>query len=263
MNKYRAGSDLEFWLDSWNNKEWFLDRKTAKSAMIDQMFIPILGGVQPSVFSDFYTSENEQNGFIDRLLIAFPELEVNRYNDDEMNPELITWYSDVITNFYQYIKSWTKTNQDGDIDSNFCVFSTDAKKEWERIFNEITELENSDFENEYMKSMYPKQKSYIPRFALIIHLFDCFFKRDALSIVVDKDSILKAEKISKYFVNNAKKVKIGNTVDKEINKEIKLNSSKTDREICRELFSKNPNLKKQDLATKFKVSRQTINTWLK
>ena len=27
-------------------------------------------------------------------------------------------------------------------------------------------MQNSDFENEYMKSMLPKQKSYIPRFCI-------------------------------------------------------------------------------------------------
>ena len=34
----------------------------------------------------------------------------------------------------------------------------------DKDFNEITNYQNSDEENEYLKSMYPKQKSYIPLF---------------------------------------------------------------------------------------------------
>jgi len=263
MNKYRAGSDKEFWLDSWNNKEWFKDRVTSKSAMIDQMFMPILGGVQPTIFSEFYTADNEENGFIDRLLISYPELVVNNYNEDEINENIITWYSDFITNLFNYVKAWTNYLDDGDIVPNICYFSGAAKKEWERIFNDITARENSDFENEYMKSMYPKQKSYIPRFALLLHVLDIYASGKNFSSLIEKDSIVKAEKISNYFVNNAKKIKIGNKADKVIEKQIINSKSKSDREICLELFKANKNINKSDLARKFKVSRVTINNWLK
>jgi len=51
MNKYRAGSDLEFWLSSWSGKAVSLNRKTSKSAFVEKPFIPVLGGIQPSILN--------------------------------------------------------------------------------------------------------------------------------------------------------------------------------------------------------------------
>jgi len=73
------------------------------------------------------------------------------------------------------------------------------------IFDE--EFQNNDEENEYLKSMYPKQKSYIPRFALILNTMHSIYKNQKISLEISKDSILKAEKLSKYFIANAKKIK--------------------------------------------------------
>ena len=88
MNKYRAGSDLEFWLSSWSGKSVSLNRKTAKSAFVEKPLIPVLGGIQPSILTSFYTDENKDNGFVDRMLLSFPELEIERYNDKEISKEI-------------------------------------------------------------------------------------------------------------------------------------------------------------------------------
>jgi hypothetical protein len=37
MNKYRAGSDLEFWLSTWSGKSVFMNRKTAKSSFVENL----------------------------------------------------------------------------------------------------------------------------------------------------------------------------------------------------------------------------------
>src|SRR5690606_31940870 len=99
-----------------------------------------------------------------------------------------------------------------------------------RIFNEITDVQNSDTENEYMKSMLPKQKSYIPRFALLIHVFNGIGKGDYDLNFISKDSILKAEKLSKYFIAMAKKIKVDSIAVAEIKKVIKKNENKTNKE---------------------------------
>ena len=64
--------------------------------------------------------------------------------------------------------------------------------------------------------MYPKQKSYIPRFALLIHSFDCFFDDTKFLLEISKESILKAEKLSKYFIDTAKKIKYESNETQEL-----------------------------------------------
>lgn len=261
MNKYRAGSDLEFWLSSWSGKSVSLNRKTAKSAFVEKPFIPVLGGIQPSILNIFYTDENKDNGFIDRMLLSYPNLEIEKYNEKEMPLDIIEWYSASIIGFFDAVKTqMVKRNIEQEIEPQIVDFSIEAKKEWQRIFNEITEVQNSDNENEYMKSMLPKQKSYIPRFSLIINTIDCFFNDKTNVTLISKESILKAEKLSKYFIAMAKKIKINTVEVNDIKIALDLNKFKSTKEKLEILYKENPCLDKQEVANILGVSKRTIYT---
>lgn len=207
MNKYRAGSDLEFWLSTWSGKSVNVNRMTRAGSFVDKPFIPVLGGIQPTIFNNLTTEETKENGFMDRLLLAYPDAKAEYYVESELDYEAIRWYSEVITKFYNLINQGVE-RVEGDIVSRTVKMDKNCKLEWVRIFNKITDSQNNDEENQYLKSMYPKQKSYVPRFALLIHVFNCFFNDEKNPLVLHSDSILKAERLSNYFVNNAKKVKI-------------------------------------------------------
>ena len=263
MNKYRAGSDIEHWLSSWSNDSINLTRKTAKSSFVDKPFMPVLGGVQPSIFNQFYTDDNKENGFIDRLLISYPDLVVDAYNDEELDENIINWFSEYITNFFKGFLLAIKYYDDGEINSYCCYFSNEAKTEWKRIFNEISSYQNSDDENDYLKSMFPKQKSYIPRFALLIHCLDGFSSGGEISLQIEKESILKAEKLSKYFIYNAKKIKINNIEQIEAKTIIELNKTKNKKEVIDKILVDNPNISKTELAKIMNISRQQLYNYLK
>lgn len=262
MNKYRAGSDVEHWLSSWSNESISLTRKTSKSSNVESPCMSVIGGVQPSIFSQFYTDENKENGFIDRLLISYPSLEVDEYNENEIDEDVYLWYNDFIINLYNYVKGLIRYDEDGEILSQIVELNEDAKKEWIRIFNKITSLQNSDKENEYMKSMLPKQKSYIPRFALILHLFD-LYTSNRTDDKVNKQTMLNAEKLSEYFITMAKKVKVDTIEKSEVKKVIYNNQNKTKKEQCIEILENNPNINKSDIADLLGVSRQMIYEYLK
>ena len=264
MNKYRAGSDLEFWLSTWSGKSVFLNRKTAKSSFVESPLISVLGGIQPGVLDSFYTEENKDNGFIDRMLLCFPDLLVEEYNENELNPGILTWYSDYVIAFYDGIKSKVlKFNNDDEIEPIIAKFSMDAKKEWKRIFNDITGQQNSDEENEYMKSMLPKQKSYIPRFALLINTLNWYNSNGYSDLdMISKESILAAEKLSKYFIAMSKKIKINSAEVNDIKKYIRNNDSKTSYEKFKELYAINPEINKSELAEKLGISRKTLYQYI-
>lgn len=264
MNKYRAGSDLEFWLSSWSGKSVSLNRKTAKSSFVEKPLIPVLGGIQPSILNIFYTDENKDNGFIDRMLLCYPDLVIENYNDKEMSTEVLEWYSSAIIEMYETIKKQViKRNIEDEIEPQTVKFSAEANVEWKRIFNEITNIQNSHDENEYMKSMLPKQKSYIPRFALLINTIDGLFTGQGNMLKVSKESILKAEKLSKYFIAMAKKIKI-NTVEKhEIKKTLELNQNKSNKEKFAILFKANPDLNRTEIGEMLNVTRNTIQRYIK
>jgi hypothetical protein len=264
MNKYKPGSDLEFWLSTWSGKSVNLNRLTRAGSFVAKPFIPVLGGIQPSIFNSFYTEENKDNGFIDRMLLSYPELQVEKYNETEMNYDTIQWYSDTIVAFFERIKnSLVKRDENQKIDPIVLKFSDEAKKEWIRIYNDITIVQNDDAENEYMKSMLPKQKSYIPRFALLIHVFNAIGEVNYNVQEISKDSILKAEKLSKYFIAMAKKIKIDSVEVQEIKQILKDQKGKTSKEKFEQLYLANKNLNKKEVSEQLGVSLQMIYKYIK
>jgi hypothetical protein len=262
MNKYREGSDLEFWLSCWSGKAISLNRKTAKSSFVDKPLISVLGGIQPSILNSFYTEDNKDNGFMDRMLLSYPDLQIEKWNDREMRHDAINWYQDSIIHFYETIRHKVVSfNEEGDIEPKTAVFSVDAKKEWVRVFDEYTSIQNDDSENEYLKSMYPKQKSYLPRFALLIHTLRSFFEDGIDTLIIDKESIVAAEKLSKYFVAMAKKIKVNSIEVSEIKTTAK--EGKTTLDKLKLIYKENPEFNRSKTAELLGISRQQISNLLK
>ena len=262
MNKYRAGSDLEFWLSCWSSKSVSVNRMTRKGSFIERPFIPVLGGIQPSIFNQFATDENKDNGFLDRMLLSFPDAKVEEYNENEMHISDIMWYSSTITKFYQGLKGTIlKRDNDGKIITQTLKFKQEAKDEWKRIFNRITKEQNNDEENEYLKSMYPKQKSYIPRFALLIHIFSSNFDEKVNVYEISKDSILKAEKLSNYFIMNAKKIKIEAAELKDIKSAMKGAETTYDKLLA--IYKSDSNFNRTKVAEQLGISRQQVINLIK
>ena len=262
MNKYRAGSDLEFWLSCWSSKSVSVNRMTRKGSFIERPFIPVLGGIQPSIFNQFATDENKDNGFLDRMLLSFPDAKVEEYNENEMHISDIMWYSSTITKFYQGLKgAILKRDNDCKIITQTLKFKQEAKDEWKRIFNRITKEQNNDEENEYLKSMYPKQKSYIPIFALLIHIFSSNFDEKVNVNEISKDSILKAEKLSNYFIMNAKKIKIEAAELKDIKSAMKGAETTYDKLLA--IYKSDSNFNRTKVAEQLGISRQQVINLIK
>ena len=262
MNKYRAGSDLEFWLSSWSGQSISVNRRTANNAFVDKPFIPVLGGIQPSIFEEFATGVNKENGFVDRILISYPELKVNKYNTSNINYETIEWYRNFVLIFKEQIeRNFLKFNEAGELIPAKMVFTTDSNKEWVRIHDKLTDDQNSDSENEYMKSMIPKQKSYIPRFALLLNSLWSYFDDDYKALQVNKESILRAEELSSYFINMSKLVKQDAKEKNELRKVSKDGLNGFDK--FKAMYEQDSEVNRTTASEILEVSRQTIINWIK
>ena len=259
MNKYRAGSDLEFWLSSWSGKSVSVSRKTASSAFIQYPHIPVLGGIQPGVLSQFFTAENKDNGFIDRLLTATPEAEVSLYSEKQMDDDVIEWYESYILKFYQAIKNTIEYDYEGEIKPSMIKLSDGAKKEFIRIHDEITEVQKSDDENEYLKSMLPKQKSYVARFALLINTLKAYAGIEGYYFnLIHKESMLGAEKLSTYFISHAKKVKVDSIELKDLKTIFRDRNGKSNEELVKEIFLADSEFNRTKVAELLGISRMQV-----
>ena len=266
MNKYRDGSDLEFWLSSWSGKTVSVNRVQRGVSIVNKPFIPVLGGIQPSILSNLSTEENQENGFLDRMLLSYPDLVVDQYNEKELNGDALEYFDNALTLFYQVIndgKDIIRRDENGNITPITYYFSPDAKKEWIKYFNEITNIQNSDDESEYFKSMLPKQKSYTPRFALLLHVFNSFTTNESINTIIEKESVLKAIKLSRYFINMAKKIKINSSEVNAVKTIMKTSKDKSKKEIVQDIYKANKDFNKAETANLMGISRKTIYNWIK
>ncbi|MEY2702112.1 MAG: hypothetical protein RLY43_745, partial [Bacteroidota bacterium] len=265
LNKYRPGSDLELYLSCWSNQPMSLTRKTSRSSYVANAYVPIIGGVQPGILSMHYTNENKDNGFIDRILICAPDISVDKYNEQEISEELIRNYDEWIMSIFDNIrKNWVRFDSYDNIAPYLARFSEDAKKEWVRIFNYYTELQNGDIENEYTKSMIPKLKSYIARFSLLLNtLYTTVDDKNYEINIISKESVLGAEKLGEYFFKMAKKNKAETRETGEMREIIKVSGKITIRDKFEALYKSNKTINKSKIAEELGVSRVTINAWIK
>lgn len=263
MNKYREGSDLQKYLSCWSNGTFSSDRKTSSSSYVDKAFIPIIGGVQPSVLAGTYTEENKENGFIDRILICYPDVKVEKFNTREMEIGLREKYNDFVSYLYDNIKLRVlKTDINGMVDPVFVRFDEEAYIEFERIFNKYTDMQNSDTENEYVKSVLPKMKSYVARISLLLEVLYMYTDEYTMTNV-KKRAVLNAEKIADYFILMAKKNKYISMEQQEITTTIKYSGKITAFDKFKALYETKKNLNKSRVAEQLSVSRQTVINWEK
>lgn len=261
MNKYRAGSDLEFWLSSWNGQSISLNRKTSKSAFVDKPFIPVIGGIQPDIFEQFATGANKENGFIDRILISYPELHVDKYNTNAMDSDILYWYENFLIRLKESLaKNFFRIDEKGEITPQISRFSHEANDEWIRIHDKISDMQNSDEENEYMKSMLPKQKSYIPRFAMMINILMSSEHDDVNALQICKEAMIRAEKLSDYFVNMSKLVKKDAQEKADLRKLATNGASKFDQFMA--MYQSDPDLNRTTASEILQVSRRTVINWI-
>ena len=259
MNKYREGGDLEHWLSSWSGKEINLNRKTAKSSFVERAFLPIMGGIQPSILDAFHTDENKDNGFLDRMLFTYPEIQIEKYSDKEMSQEVLDWYESYINTFYQSTKRSINYAEGDTIEPVVAKFTPEAHEEFKRIHDEITDVQNGENEAESMKSMLPKQKAYIARFSLLINTLASHSDKSISKDVIEVESVLKAEILSKYFVSMNKKL-ITDSVKRNKSK-ILIDKKKTPEENFRTIYKKNPKTTGKELAELIGVSLSTIKRY--
>ena len=263
MNRYRSGSDLEFWLSAWSGKPVAFNRLTRASSFVDRPLIPVLGGVQPGVLNAMFTDENKDNGFIDRMLLAYPDVEAQTYNEAEIDPALVDWYRQTVAAMYAEIRHrMTGYDQQGQPVPYHAVLSPEAKTLWVDAYNEISGLQNSDNENEYTKSMLPKQTSYIARFAMLLHVLDVFCRRGAPDeyLKISGEAMRRSVRLSRYFIAMAKKVRADSVEVGALRRAgAKANTPRAKFEA---MYEENPKLNRAAAAELLGVSRKTVFQWI-
>ena len=198
MDRYRDGSDLQFWLSSFSGSAFSSNRKSSGVTVVKTPNLPVIGGIQPNIVSEIASSSNKSNGFMDRLLLAYPEANVAPFNLAQLDQNLLNSWSEYIVTMYNAVKS--------KFHKETAVLTPEAMEVYSRIYNEMTEKQNDGEINEVLKGIYPKLKTYLGRFSFLLHFLDTSFNNFEGVLQVEALAVEKAGVLIEYFSNNALKI---------------------------------------------------------
>lgn len=263
MNKYRAGSDQQTWLGTWSGEPIIANRvKQSSNAYVAQPFLPILGGIQPSILNIFYTDDNKASGFTDRILLSYPDVEVQPYNKNQLDPMLVESYENRIINFYRHVKDRVTQNEDGDVNFEVFTWSEEGEEEWDRLMHKIYEMEIGDHTNEYIKSILAKIKSYLARFCLLLHILKIAMGEESSRNGISANTVKDAEKLGDYFIFMAEKIKVTARESYSMRNVVK-NDKLSNKQKVQEIMKNDKDFNRTELAELLGVSRQMIHKYIK
>lgn len=243
MNQYRKGTDQEFWLQNWSNVRVKIARSGKEAINIESPCISTLGALTPSFLTELAGNGRGDNGFLARVLFAYPDnLDKPPLTFKFPDESIETSYNDIINQMYKFPHHINRINSNQkeieDCASNESIqipLSEDAKNKY-ADFLEGNRVAINHADDNMIKSIYGKMDSYCLRFALILQMmqFACeelavdstdeafegankkFATTDSWKgTFIDLKSLEGAIKLTSYFKSTAFKV-VG-TFDSPIN----------------------------------------------
>jgi hypothetical protein len=91
FDAYRGGKggDRQKWLGLWAGDPQKIDRKGADLILLDDPAVSVCGGIQPDVLTDLADEAGRRDGFIERILWAYPVTREMRWTDAAVAPEVV------------------------------------------------------------------------------------------------------------------------------------------------------------------------------
>ena len=236
MNKYRKGSDEEFWLESYNNGSYIVNRVTKDVIAIENICINILGSIQPDVLAGI-AKEREGNGLIERFLFTVSEENIHHLKDAEIPKEWEDWWDATIMQFNSYC-------QPIEGKATIIDISPECFKRLQKYDIDYTKIQTSENETSGIKNYVSKIKTYMPRFMLILSVIDGFM--DGTLPEVTPAHVDRANLICNYFIESAKTIFTDADNKNEIKSVAENLRGKTKTEIITALVEKG--FKQKDVA---------------
>lgn len=248
MNQYRAGGDEEFWLESFNNGDYNVNRVTKKPTMINNVMVNIIGTIQPNTLTSL-TKDHSTNGLTDRFLYTSAETNIYPMSIDDIDRQFIDDWKDTMVNANKIFEYFDERD-------TVCLKMTkEAAKMMVDIDAATVKVQKSEDTTSSMKTYLNKSKTYMPRFALLMALFDMVY--DGVEPMVTEEHLARANKIMQYYVNSANDIFNQSEQIIEIRRIAESMRGMTKSEMMVELSKKG--FKNSEIASYLKVTRQAVS----
>jgi len=191
LNKYRAGSDLENYLELWSQDPLIMNRVTKEAKANYNPFISLAGTTQPrrlsDVISDILTNGS---GLFDRFLFTWIKTSEKAIYQHIDIQEYIEEYEKSLGKIFDY----SEKNSAENINITFSPEALPILLEWLNVYNK-SKVDNGD---PTTASMYSKLDIQLQRISLILHFISWSCDNTEIN-QISKDTLLKAIAITEYY----------------------------------------------------------------
>ncbi|TQI71422.1 uncharacterized protein DUF3987 [Gramella sp. Hel_I_59] len=196
FNRYNNSGEAEIYLSLWSGTTISTDRASGKNLRIEDPFVGVIGSTQIAVLKEFAKEGRSANGFMDRLLFAYPENQKTiKWNIDKVDENILQNYFTIISNLIDL-----KNNENGQ--ANIIPIEESAEK---HLFNWQNNRPD-EYLFDYERSIEVKLQEYVIRFALILQLIHYASDKKTKN-EVQLFAVKGAIRLFEYFYHNAIKVR--------------------------------------------------------
>ncbi len=260
MNKYRKGSDEEFWLQSYNNKSYQVARKTTEPLRVDNLCISIIGTIQPEVMAGV-ADASKGNGVIERFLFSNNLTEYDYFDTSCIDHSFIKYYYEFINQLNILCRYEEKA------DEIMLTIPPESMTYFKQIQDRLTDLKKSDKTTSYIAGYCSKLQTYAPRFVLlcaVIRVASYSYEGDIELFknnlaVIDED-VKNAAWLVAYFLSTANAMQEQSIESKEVKEVSGALKGMTSKEKVIELSKKG--ITSKAISEQLKISIRTVQRYL-
>lgn len=198
MNQYKSGkgADRQHWLSIWNGAPVMVNRKGQRGVSIAAPFACVSGCLPPDVLDDLVDERGRQDGFLPRLLLAFPDPIPLAYTVATVDDEVVRQYGEVL---------FTLLAMGRDDSPTVVTMTPAAHADFAALMGELYgQMESADCPPGLREPL-AKMQGYAARLALILQL-----TRKAAGATdrerVDRESVAGAAQLVRYFIAHMRRV---------------------------------------------------------
>lgn len=199
LGQYKGGrgNDRQKWLSLWSNSSETINRKSQDPLVLKRPFVCVTGCIQPDMLGELVDRRGREDGFMHRVLVAYPDPVPVRWTDDCISDETMDEYRKL---FFALVGNELDTR-------SYCEqtlrMTQRAKTVWRRWADKHCE-ELNDGHN-HLRGVWSKLEAYCGRLALILHRCR-YVSGETKSRDVDSGSIESAVMLIEYFKSHAQRV---------------------------------------------------------
>ncbi len=201
MNQYKGGkgADRQMWLSFWNGASVVINRKGRPDPLVlSNPFVCVTGGLTPDCLDDLVDVRGREDGFLPRILLAYPDPVSLTYTHATVAPAAQGAYEALIGKLLAL-------GNEMPMHTTVATFTMHGRAALISFLNELYNRCNSVDCPVYLRHVIAKLEAYTGRLALILQLCR-YVSGNSRTDNIEPESVLGAAKLIRYFLSHAERI---------------------------------------------------------